>query len=304
MRVTTSMIAGNLIAELAQTTSRMYQLQGQIATGKRVMRPSDDPSAAARANSLRSDLNQVGRYAENVAYATNLLNDLDGTLGDITNTVRSVRDLAVQAAIPALSQDQNEAIAANVDELISRLVALGNTERDGRYVFAGYSSLSKPFAASGSGTPPVTYSGDSGQDRIEVAQGDTVVGNVTGDTLFNMGGAANPALDDLFTTLTTLRDEIRSGDANAVSARLTDIDAHLSRLLELRADVGGRVDTLYLCADRLQRMQISLTDMCSQAEDVDLAEATVRLQTEQNIYQATAAAAAQIGQLTLLNFLK
>jgi flagellar hook-associated protein 3 FlgL len=304
MRVTTSMIAGNLIARLAQTTERIYQLQGQIASGKRVLRPSDDPTAAARARSLHSDLAQIGRYADNVSYATNLLQDLDGTLSAIANVVRDARDIAVQAANPTLTQNQPVALAAQVDQLIGRLVSLGNTQRDGRYIFAGHRTLTQPFAASGSPPPPVDYSGDSGQMQIEVAQGETVVANITGDTLFNAGGAANPALDDLFTTLTHLRDEILAGDANAVSARLADLDAHLSRVLELRAEVGGRVNRLQLSADRLDNMRISLSEMASKAEDADLARAVVDLQTQQNIYQATAASAAQIGQLTLLDFLR
>ena len=304
MRVTTSMIAGNLIARLAQTTERIYQLQGQIASGKRVLRPSDDPTAAARARSLHSDLAQIGRYADNVSYATNLLQDLDGTLSAIANVVRDARDIAVQAANPTLTQNQPVALAAQVDQLIGRLVSLGNTQRDGRYIFAGHRTLTQPFAASGSPPPPIAYSGDSGQMQIEVAQGETVVANITGDTLFNAGGAANPALDDLFTTLTHLRDEIQAGDANAVSARLADLDAHLSRVLELRAEVGGRVNRLQLSADRLDNMRISLSEMASKAEDADLARAVVDLQTQQNIYQATAASAAQIGQLTLLDFLR
>lgn len=304
MRITTGMIASNLIARMGQTAERLYRLQGQIASGKRVLRPSDDPTAAARARSLRSDLAQIARFAQNVTYAANLLRDLDSTLGAISSTVRAARDIAMQAAAPSLAENQADVLAAMVDELIERLVALGNTQRDGRYVFAGHRTLDKPFQINGTPPPPVTYGGDSGLVRVEVAQGDTIVANVTGDTLFNLGGAADPALDDLFTTLSLLRGEIQAEDANAVSARLADLDAHLSHLLELRAEAGGRVDRLELCSDRLEDMRISLSDMMSRAEDVDLARAVVNLQIQENIYQATAAAAARIGQLTLLDFLR
>ena len=111
------------------------------------------------------------------------------------------------------------------------------------------------------------------------------------------------SLDDLFTTLSLLSDEIRAGDANAVSARLADMDAHLSRVLELRAEVGGRINRLELCTDRLADMKVSLTEMRSEVEDADLVQAVVDLETQENIYQATASAAARIGQLSLLDFL-
>jgi len=304
MRITTRMIANNLIARLAQTSEQIYRLQSQVASGKRVLRPSDDPTAAARARALRSDLAQIARFTENASYATNLLSDLDGSLDAIYDTVREACDIALQAGVPTLADNQPDALAAMVDELIERLVSLGNTQREGRYVFAGHSTLEEPFSLDASASPPVEYAGDSGLVRIEVSQGDTVVANVTGDELFNMDGAADPALDDLFTTLSLLRDEIRAGDTDAVSARLEDMDAHLSRLLELRAEVGGRINRLELCTDRLADMKVSLTEMRSEVEDADLVQTVVDLETQENIYQATAAAAARIGQLSLLDFLR
>jgi flagellar hook-associated protein 3 FlgL len=64
------------------------------------------------------------------------------------------------------------------------------------------------------------------------------------------------------------------------------------------------VDRLELGTDRLEDMRISLSEMLSQAEDADLAQAVVDLKTQENIYEASAAAAARIGQLTLLDYLR
>ena len=303
MRVSTPMITGHLAERIAANAERLFRLQQQVSSGKRMLAPSDDPTAAARAVEMRSSLTQIAQYADNVERATQKLKTVDVLLGDLGNAIRSARDIALQAANGAMSADSQAALARDLDDLIRRIMETGNAESNGYHVFAGYKTLTVPFATNPSGTPPVIYSGDEGQQSVEVGRDASIVVNVPGSVVFNMGGTANPALDDLFTTLTELRDQILAGDAAAISQQITDIDAHLQRVLVFRADVGGKVSQLDLCATRLQGMHLTVTDALSKTEDVDLSQVVVDLQTQENIYQATAAVAAQVSRLSLVDYL-
>jgi flagellar hook-associated protein 3 FlgL len=296
------MMIGNLAQRIADNAERLYRLQQQISSGKRIQAPADDPTGAARAMEMRSSLAQIAQYADNVEVGSRKLKIVDGLLGDLGTALRSARDLALQGADGALSVDSRAGLASDVDDLIRQVLDIANSESDGHYVFAGFKTLTTPFATTG-GTPPVTYSGDTGVQTVEVGRNASVAVNLTGDQVFNMGGAGNPALDDVFTTLTKLRDEILAGDTAAVSARITDLDAQLGRALVLRADVGGKVQQLDLCATRLQGMDLTISEALSKTEDLDLAEAAVQLQAEQNVYQATAYLAAQVSQLKLVDYL-
>lgn len=302
MRVSTPMIMGNLAQRIADNAERLYRLQQQISSGKRIQAPSDDPVGASRAAQMRSSLAQLAQYAANVDLGSQKLKTVDGLLGDLATTLRSARDLALQGANGALAEDSRSGLASVVDDLIRQVTAIANSESGGYYVFAGLKTLTTPFASTG-GTPPVSYAGDSGTQNIEVGRNASIVVSVSGDQVFNMNGAADPALDDVFTTLTKLRDEILAGDNAGVSQRITDLDAQLGRALVLRADVGGKLQQLDLCATQLQNVQLSVQDALSKTEDVDLAQAAVDLQAQQNLYQATAAVAAQVSQWTLLNYL-
>ena len=296
------MIAGQLAQRIAANAERLFRLQQQISSGKRILTPSDDATAATRAAQMRSGLAQIAQYADNVEGASQKLMTVDGLLGDLATAVRSARDIALQAANEALSEDSRAALAQQLSDLSRRVLAIANSESGGHYVFAGFKTLTTPFAATG-GTPPVTYAGDDGQQAIEVGRGASIVANLPGSAVFNMGGAADPALEDLFTTLTNLRDNILAGDSQVISQQITNLDAHLGRALVLRAEVGGKLSQLDLCATQLQGMELAVSEALSKTEDVDLAQAVVDLQTQQNIYQATAALAAQVGRLQLLDFL-
>ncbi len=303
MRVSTPMVMGNLAQRIAANAERLYRLQQQISSGKRMLSPADDPTAAARAAQMRSSLAQVAQYADNVERAAQMLKTTDGLLGDLGAAMRSARDIALQAADGALSADSRAALARELEDLIRRVMEIGNAESNGYHAFAGYRTLTVPFAENPAGPPPVLYNGDDGKQTIEVGRNASMVVNVTGSVVFNMNGAANPALDDLFATLTELRDNILAGDSAAISQGIADIDAHLQRVGVLRAEVGGKLQQLDLCATRLQGVELAVSEALSKTEDLDLAQAVVDLQAEQNIYQATAALAAQVGQLKLVDYL-
>lgn len=303
MRISTSMINANLAQRLADSTESMYRLQQQISSGQRLTAPSDDPTAAARAAGLTSSLSQVAQYTDSVDVATQKLNTVDSLLSDLTSVLQSARDTAIQAADDTLSDESLAALATQVDGVIQQVMDLANSESNGYYVFSGFSTTTLPFAATGGTAPAASYAGDSGAQSIAVGRNASVIVNITGDQLFNMGGAADASLDDLFTTLTTLRDCISAGDSAAVSQCLEDIDAHLGRVGTYQAEIGGRLDQLELATTRLESMQDTMTSALSDVADTDLVQAAVDLQSEQTVYQATAAIASQVSQLTLLNYL-
>jgi len=303
MRVSTPMMTGNLAARIAANAERLYRLQQQISSGKRMLAPSDDPTAASRAAQMRSSLAQVAQYADNVELATQKLNTVDGLLGDLSTAIRSARDIALQAANGTLSADSRQALALQLDDVIRRVMEIGNSESGGHYVFAGYRTQTTPFASNAGATPPVIYNGDDGQQNIEVGRNASVAVNLPGSIVFNMGSAADPGLDDVFTSLTKLRDSIAAGDSAAISQQITDVDAHLERALVLRGDVGGKLQRLEMCANQLQNVDLAVSEALSKTEDVDLAQAAVDLQMQQNIYQATAAVAAQLNQMQLVDYL-
>jgi flagellar hook-associated protein 3 FlgL len=128
--------------------------------------------------------------------------------------------------------------------------------------------------------------------------------NTTGDVLFNTGSCSAPTSPDVFETISLLKQEITSGDTDAISARLDDVDANLNNVVAIRSQVGARIARLESTLKIVQDSQIVFKTLLSETEDADLAEALVELSTRENVYQAAISAMNRILYVSLVNYLK
>ncbi|NIM06523.1 MAG: flagellar hook-associated protein 3 [Armatimonadetes bacterium] len=304
MRITDSMMNHNLIARMGRTVENLYRLQEQMASGLRINRPSDEPVGAVRAAALRSALAEVAQYKKNAEEADALLTMTESSLGEVVNLLRVARQYALAGATGTVDTTTREALAQQVEQVLQAVVGTANSERAGRFLFAGHKINDAPFSLDLAADPPVTYSGDGGVAVFEVGRTSTVAVNLPGDQVFNMNGQADPALPDLFATLDLLKDALLAEDLTQIQTSLTQIDEHLSRILVLRGEVGARQQGIELALNRLSDSQLSLTESLSNTEDADFARVMLELQTQENVYQATAAVAAMLSGNGLTEFLR
>lgn len=96
MRITNNMLINNMINYIGTNLTRMDKYQGQLATGKKIQVPSDDPVVAARALKLRTDVAEIEQYQRNVKDAQSWLETTEDTLAKIGDILQKARELAVQ----------------------------------------------------------------------------------------------------------------------------------------------------------------------------------------------------------------
>ena len=97
---------------------------------------------------------------------------------------------------------------------------------------------------------------------------------------------------------------MESDDKSALSSLLGNIDDELGNLLRVRAGLGARMNRVELTAGRLDDDNINFTKLMSKNEDVDIAEAIMKLQNEQNVYTASLSTGARVIQPSLVDFLR
>jgi flagellar hook-associated protein 3 FlgL len=95
-----------------------------------------------------------------------------------------------------------------------------------------------------------------------------------------------------------------SDDKSELSKLLGDLDDELGNLLRVRAGLGARMNRVELAAGRLEDDNVNFTKLMSKNEDVDIAEAIMKLQNEENVYRASLATGARVIQPSLVDFLK
>lgn len=303
MRVTNNQIGRTLLYNLETSWRRMEAAQTQLATGRRLQLPQDDPTGTAAALQLRRTRAEDDRYLSNTDDGLAWLQATDSALDHIMSAVNRAREIAVNGANTTYPQQSLDTMAAEIDQLLAGAVRIGNTTHDGRYIFAGMKTTTQPFTQVGS---TVTYNGDSNQISREISAVEQVVVNVPGDVLLP-ATPPPPAVPppDIFTTLAGLAADLRAGNqGNISSTRITDLDTHIDQLLAARAEVGAKTNRFERNADVLRDSELTSKALLSKIEDADIAKVVIELKLAENAHSSALATGARIVPQTLVDFLR
>lgn len=401
VRISTSGFHSRALHAMLDAQSRLAKTQAQVATGKRVASPADDPVAATRIQDLTRQLAASDQYLRNNEAARSRLSFEEQTLADVSNSLDRIRELVLQANTPVVDHADRlmirEEIAARTEELLD---IANRVDAQGEYVFAGLAVKTQPFARAAGGT--VQYFGDQGQ-RLQqvsvtqrVADGDSgfdVFGRIAegNGTFVTSAAAANTGAGSVstgsvvdrsawpggtfrvqFTTPTTWEvvdsalpvpnvlaaGAYRSGDAivfagvsvevsgapaagdefvvrqsastglfesldalvamlgqrtdtaaekagftTGIAGSLEQLDRSLEHMLQARAGVGVRLNTLDTAAAAQEDAGINLETLLSDVRDLDYADAITRLNLQYTGLQAAQKSMAAVGQLSLFDYL-
>jgi len=137
MRVTNRMMITNMMRNLNHNLGRMDKRQMQVATGKRIHRPSDDPVAISRILKIRADLSEISQFQRNVDDALSWMETTEQAVAHVGDSLQRLRELTVQASNGVLTDSETQKIKSEVVQIRDHIITLGNTTYAGRYVFSG-----------------------------------------------------------------------------------------------------------------------------------------------------------------------
>jgi flagellar hook-associated protein 3 FlgL len=292
MRVTSQMIMDSTLRNIEQNQERIETLQGQITSGSRITKPSDDPIGAARALNLEDSIAQSQQYQRNIDQAKSWLNTTDSTLDAVTQTVQRVRELAVQAANDTLSSTERTAIQSEITQLQQHVLDLSHSKYGSYYVFSGTASSAPGYTSAA--PSPAGYQGNSAQVTREIAPGTTI----------GVNADATATFDPLFTAMQTLQTGLTAGSTGTIQTSISQLDSALDAVSISRSQIGAKVNRLDFLAARHSSVEVNLTGLLSQTKDVDMAQALTSFSMAQNVYQASLKAGAQALQPSLLDYLR
>ena len=183
MRISTYMLNSNALAGIEQDQSALSQTQNELATGKSINTPADNPVGAVQLLQLNNSNSEVQQYIANGQSAGTNLNLEQTALSSATSTLQSIRDLVVQANNTANSSADLQDIATQVSALESQLLGTANSQNaQGAYLFSGYSAGTLPFVRGASGS--VNYVGDSGATSVPLNASTSVQSGDPGSAVF------------------------------------------------------------------------------------------------------------------------
>jgi flagellar hook-associated protein 3 FlgL len=295
-RITSQMTADLTLANITQSMDRLDTTQQELSSGKKINQPSDDPYGSSLALQLKGQLSQLNTFNNNVTDGTAWTQTASSALSQVDTMVQRVRELVLQASNGTNSASNDQASAAEVNQLIGAIKNTANTQYNGQYIFSGASTQTAPYQ-SGSND---AYQGGTGAVTRAIGPGTTVQVNADISSVLGSGGSDGKLLD----TLRTIASDLQSGNISALSGTdLSNLDSNFSTLNQVEANVGAVTNQLNMASSRLQAIQDSTTQVLSNTEDADMAQAEIDFSTQQAAFQAALQAGARIVQTSLMNFL-
>lgn len=162
MRLGSANAYNNSLAQLTSYQTDLADLQEKLTAGKRVLRPSDDPTAAAQAERAMTRIGRIETEQRALNVQKNSMAMAESALGNATETLQAIRDLIVGAGNAGYTSVNRTSIAQQISALRDQLFAYANkADSNGVPLFGGLGSASAPFTDSAAG---VTFNGIAGQN--------------------------------------------------------------------------------------------------------------------------------------------
>lgn len=309
MRITNSMMITRTMRNQNTNLEKMNKWNHDLSTLTNLHKPSDDPIRVSRTLRLESDISMSIQYKDNIESAKSWLEKTESAFNEINSVYQSIRELAVQGANGVLKGEDTQKIAQEIKELKNHLIQIGNDTYLGRHIFTGYQTDKKLLNDDGSynaGANPGEIDFATLKDEIiqyKVGDSQHIDVNITGDRVFGspVGSGNKPQLfadiDDLLTALD-------NGNHEDASASIAKMDEQLKVLLQVRGEVGAKVNMIDVMSERMSDVNVNLKDLLSKTRDTDVAETQIQLVTAEAVYRASLAVTARIIQPTLVDFLR
>jgi flagellar hook-associated protein 3 FlgL len=273
------------------------RLQEQLASGRRLIDPEDDPLGAGRASRLDSSIAALDEYKASSRFGLDVLAAQDKALGDAEQIMVRAEEIATQMATGLVSADERLAAAEEVRGLLEGLTQVGNTEIAGRRVFGGLAlDAPPPFADPDTGgyTAATAFTGSTFEPEVKIGSGtgERVRIATRGDTTFT---GALQALQDLEAAITT--------NTN-IPGQLTGLAAARGVLARERASVGAREAELIGRGGVIDSVKVREQGDRAEIVDADLVTVITDLTQTQSALQALFTAQSELSRTSLVNLLR
>jgi flagellar hook-associated protein 3 FlgL len=303
MRITQGILTNSMLRNLNNSYNRLDSIQNQLATGKKITKPSDDPVVAMRGISYRGDLNNIEQYQRNIAEVNNFLDSTDVALDQATSAIQRIRELTVNASNGVYTDAERKSIAAEINQLREQLIDVGNSKLSGKYIFNGTSTTTPPLDKNNPTNPGANINANS--ISIEVFDGVQIPVNANAKGLFGDNSATGGT--NLFGDISALIDDLTGtagAPGNDIDSYLTKLDVNLNNIISTRSDVGARQNRVELMEERLSSQEVFSSRILSDNEDANIEKVITDLTTQESVHRAALGVGARIIQPSLLDFLR
>lgn len=221
MRVNTNLVP-DLLADLAQSQSTLNTALQEVSTGKSVNVPSDNPEASAAMVQNTIETANVDQYTKNVTSELSTVQAADSALSTVVSSLTQAVSLGTQGANGTNSAANLQAIAQQVQGILTGVVSQANASYQGSYLFGGTATNTTPFTANAASPSGYQYNGNTDQNSVAVGDNLSVQVNLPGSQIFSSPTA------DVIGSLSSLVTALQGGSSTAIQTATTAVNTALN----------------------------------------------------------------------------
>ncbi len=308
MRITTLTAHQNAINQIQRRQTALADTQAQLTSGKRVLRPSDDPAAAAAAERALATTTRIEAQQRAMEVSRHAMAMTESALGSAGELMQQIREHLVAAGNGSFSDADRATLARSIQGLRQDLLTQANrSDGAGRYLFGGQGSDQPPLADAPGG---VAYVGTAGE--MQTVAGESSPLAFDGRNVWLAApDPRNPGQTlSTFDTLDRLVAELSTPGrtsaevAQTVSDGLVELDAVAGNLSAWRSRAGEALNRIEGMEQRLAQGKLDAETERSQAEDLDMLQAISDFQNRQTGYDAVLKTYSMVQRLSLFDYLR
>jgi flagellar hook-associated protein 3 FlgL len=303
MTISTSYLFDRALGQMTDLQTRISKAQDQLATGKLVVSPSDDPEKISVMQRLKSALNRQDSYANTLQAAGVRLNAQENAVRNSSTILVRIKELALQASSDTMNGEDRTNIASEIEGLQKDLLSLANTtDVNGNFVFGGSRVSTAPFSvvagiASYQGDQADVQAEAGDQRKVQISRPGSAVfaGTIRADSGERVG---------FFQVLEDLKTAINDSTYADMHRGLDELDKLQSGFSQAMVQIGTELNVVENQTKIIDDTRIQLQTTLSQVQDTDYTEAITRLQKEMLGLQAAQSSFAKTSDLNLFNYIR
>lgn len=307
MRVSTQQSYVSMTQSFNDLSSDLSHVVEQMATGKSILLPSDDPIAATRITQLNRQQSALDQYQSNIDSATAGMSQQESILDGVNNDLLAIRDDLLEAANGTNTADSLASLGQDIQSMTEAMVsALNYQDEDGHYVFGGTVNDRPPIVAvddDGDGvTDSYTYQGNDDHRQTTVSNGVEVDTNVAVSDFF--GDSL-----DVLNTLTSLSKELQDPSVDPADPQVqSDIENAINTVDDASDSLNASIATIGETQNTMSMLSGAQTDIATsndqligQLSDLDYGPASITFTGLEMAMEATLKTYSKVSELNLFS---
>jgi flagellar hook-associated protein 3 FlgL len=286
----------DLLTALAQTQQQINTDLQQVASGKSINAPSDNPTGAAVLIQNAAQTSEADQFLRSAGSVQGEMQNADSTLSSVITALQRAISLGVEGANGTLNSADRAALATEVQGIQTQLLSLANVSYQGSFVFAGTATQTVPYVLDSTSPSGVKYNGNANVNNVTLGSHFVLQTNLPGSKLFSAPG------NDMFQSIHDLITGLQSG--TGIDTAVNEVNNAYNFINAQRVFYGNAVNQLNAQQTFLNSQTTQLALQQNSVAGADLTSVLSNLVNAQTARQATLQAVGQTARIDLFDFIK